>query len=345
MPDISLVAAGRFGPATLYVFGITVAAGRFGPVTLYVFGITVAAGVLVGMAAALMQARRFGLSESRVFEVSVPALVAGVIGARLAYVVANFSDYRPALTSVVNLTEGGFAFYGGLAGGIVVAVMYAHRVRLPLGRVLDAAAPGLAMGQAVGFIGVHVAGREGAVPWAVLVDGRMLHPFPAYGIILAYCIFITVWTLGGRAQRLRPGRLFLVYLLLHGFGTAIIGTWAAGARWGGLTPGQWAGLAVAIVAIVGLMVARRGPLRPGDGVPSLGIPAHPGVVADSDISVEPDIRGTSGISADSTSEVIIARVYGLRPIERSRPAWQRLVSPALWLAGLALLLMLFRARL
>lgn len=345
--------------------GLTVV-GRVGPLTLYIFGLTVAAGALVGMAVTLMQARRFDLSGAKVFEVSAPALLTGVVGARLAYVMANFSDYRPALTAAMNLAEGGFAFYGGLAGGMVVAALYAPRLQLSFARVLDAAAPGLAIGQAIGFIGVHLAGRESAVPWAVLVDGRMMHPFPAYGIILAYGIFFVVWQLGGRAGRVRPGRLFLVYLLLHGFGTAVVGTWAAGARWSGLTPGQWTGLAVGIIAIVGLVAARRESLRPGDGTGSVRVPSwgagHKVASVGGSVSRAGDPIASGGgpaaptivmstgpayapVRPDPTSGSDIAKVYGLRYTDRPWPWWERFVGPAAWVAGLSLLLILFSARL
>src|SRR5690625_2781788 len=89
--------------------------GQFGPLTLYLFGLTVAVGCVAGIIVALLQARRFGLSGTRLFEVAAPALISGIIGARITYVITNFSDYLPALGTVWQLSEGGFSFYGALA--------------------------------------------------------------------------------------------------------------------------------------------------------------------------------------------------------------------------------------
>lgn len=296
----------------------TMILGRFGPFTVYLFGLTVAAGCIVGLAASLVQGRRFGLSAARVFEVAAPSLLAGILGARLAYVLANFSDYRPALSSIWHFNEGGFSFYGGLVAGALVAAWYAERIGLSAGRLLDAAAPGLALGQAIGFVGAQLLGRPTSVPWAVPVDGVPLHPLPAYGMILAYGLFFVTWRLGARAVPVRPGRLFLVYALLHGWGMVIIGTWAAGPRWLGFTGGQWAALAVSVFAAVALFAGRRR----GHAAHSNGDPA----------------------SADDASEL-------QRPTELRGAADGRSIRPmhwaeaAAWLGGLVVLLLIFRARL
>lgn len=283
--------------------------GRLGPFTIYLFGLTVAAGCIVGLTVALIQGRRFGLSGARLFEAAAPSLIAGVLGARLAYVIANFADYRPALSSVWHFTEGGFSFYGGLAAGAAVAAWYAGRVGLPAGRLLDAAAPGLALGQAIGFVGAHVLGRSTSVPWAVLLDGRTLHPLPAYGIVLTYGLFFVTWRLGARTVPVRPARLFLVYALLHGWGTVIVGAWAAGARWLGLTAGQWAGVIVGSLAAV-LLFAARGRTSAAGSMVDAAPRAH-------------------------SSEPMSQRLLG--PM--------RWVRAAAWLGGLAALLLLFSARL
>lgn len=296
--------------------------GRLGPLTLYLFGLTVAAGCIVGVIVAMMQARRFGLSATQLFEATAPSLIAAVVSARLAYVIVNFPDYRPALAAVWHFSEGGFAFYGGLAGGIAVAALYASRLGLPVGRLLDAAAPGLALGQAVGFVGAHVIGRETSVPWAVYVDGQALHPFPAYAIVFAYGLFFFLWRLGERPTPMRPGHLFLVYALLHGWGTAVVGTWAAGSRYGGMTAGQWAGLILGIVVGIALLMTRS----PGtDGYTR----ARSGTGAET----------ATGIGVRSALQSVI-----VMSVRRRRLWYERIARAATWLAGLAALLILFSVR-
>ena len=304
-----------------------VVVGRLGPLPVYLFGLTAAAGAVAGLLAAAVQARRFGLSGSQLFEAAAPALPAGIVGARLAYVLANFADYRPALAAAANLAEGGFSFYGGLAAGGAVFVFYALRQGWPVGRLLDAAAPGLALGQAVGFVGAHIGGRGTTVPWAVVVDGQLQHPYPAYAMALAYALFFVTWRLGTRRPPVRPGRVFLLYLLLHGLGAAVVGTWAAGRRFLGLTAGQWAGLLAAALAFAALALARGRKTLLDAGAPW---PAD-------------------GAAAVATVGGITVRLIPVgppaRPESPAAAAARRALLAAAWLGALAALLLLFRARL
>lgn len=280
---------------------------NFGPLSLYLFGTLAAAGCVAGLMAALRLARRFGLSPVLVFEIAAPSLLVGLAGARLGYVVTHWAEYRwtPVL-AVVGLDGGGFSFYGGLAAGLLAALLLGARRGLPVPRLLDVLAPGLALGQAVGFVGVHLDGRPARVPWAVALDGQAVHPFPAYAIVAAYGLFFICWRLATRPADVRPGRLFLVYLFLHGFGTAVVGAWAAGTRFFGLTAGQWTGLVVGAAAAAALWVGRR----------RAGTPSTPGRPH---IGSQPALAGT-GASAP----------------------WLTLAA---WTSGLLLLLCLFRARL
>lgn len=228
--------------------------GYVGRVPIYLFGLMTAIGLFVGTAVALLQAERFGLSLSKLFEFSPWAIIAGVVGARLVYVFIHWADYRGALFSIVRLGEGGFSFYGGVAGGIVALWLYTRFVPLELPRALDALAPGLAIGQAVGFVGVQIVGRTTSMPWGVIIQQSTVHPLPAYGILLAYGLFFVLWRMGG--ERVPPGSLFLNYLLLHGLGSIVLGIWSTARTYAGMSAGQWIGLVVFVIALTLVFVRR-----------------------------------------------------------------------------------------
>lgn len=278
-----------------------------GPVNLYLFGTAAAAGCVAGLAAALALARRYGFAAEQVLEVAAPALLAGIAGARIGYVLLHWPDYRWDLAALWRLSEGGFFFYGGLAVGLLAAALAAGRRGMDVRRLLDVLAPGLALGQAVGFVGAQPGGRPGIAPWAVVIDGQSLHPFPAYAIVAAYGLFFVCWRLATRPGGVRPGRLFLAYLFLHGTGALLLGAWAAGERYAGLTAAQWAGLAVAATAGLLLYAGRR----------------------------------------RTAAELLAAAAWlePWVPDWRSRSAAGRAVRAAAWAGGLLLLLALFRARL
>ncbi|MBO8142841.1 MAG: prolipoprotein diacylglyceryl transferase [Firmicutes bacterium] len=235
--------------------------GQWGPIAVYAFGLAAALGFALGTATSLVQAARLGVDAGDLFRFAPLGMAAGVIGARIGYVIVNAPGFLADPGAVVRLSEGGFAYYGGLAGGALALLLYAHRRGLDFWRLLDAAAPGLALGQAVGLAGAGTVGRSASVLWAVDGNGGPVHPVGAYGIAVTYFIFAVLWHLGRRAPS--RGRLFLVYLLLHGIGFALVGTWTAGPRMAGLAPVQWAGLAAAGLALASLILlppAGRGPV-------------------------------------------------------------------------------------
>lgn len=104
--------------------------------------------------------------------------VGALLGAK-AFWILQF-DNPLNLWHAVFIWEGGLVFYGGLIGGALALVAYVKVNRLPLGIVADAAAPALALGEAITRIGCFLNGccwgRPGHVPWAVCFP-RGSHPF------------------------------------------------------------------------------------------------------------------------------------------------------------------------
>src|SRR5690606_31840409 len=142
----------------------------------------------------------------------------------------------------------------------------------------------------------------------------------AYAIVFAYALFFVVWRLSARPSSVRPGRLFLLYLLMHGLGTSIVWTWSAGARYLGLTANQWSGLAVAVVSLVMLATMR-------------------------DRYTIFDAERPRG-AASAVSTAVVAVATRRRRWDRPESArLQRIARAAGWLGGLAALLVLFSARL
>ncbi|OUM99396.1 MAG: hypothetical protein BAA04_11425 [Firmicutes bacterium ZCTH02-B6] len=233
--------------------------GQLGPLPIYAFGLMTALGFAVGTAVALAHAERFGVAPARLYQATPLLMAAGVLGGRLLYVLLHLPRYVRDPLAVFHLPEGGFTFYGALLAGAGLLALLARRDGFDAWRALDAAAPGLALGQAIGLVGAQLPGRPTGVWWAVWVGENLVHPIPAYGIVFCYGLFFAV----SRLARYGParGRLFLVYLFLHGLGWAFIDIWSAGPRFLGLSSGQWAGLAAASMAASGFwLIPRQSPL-------------------------------------------------------------------------------------
>ena len=138
------------------------------------YGLLVALGAIAGVLFALRQGRRMGFDTAAVLDLGFWSLVAGIIGARVLYVLVHAGAYarlcagtgasRSALRALADCTapftiwQGGLVFYGGAlaAGGVVL--LFAHRRAWPLGNVADLLAPSLALGHALGRVGCFLAG-------------------------------------------------------------------------------------------------------------------------------------------------------------------------------------------
>jgi phosphatidylglycerol:prolipoprotein diacylglycerol transferase len=114
-------------------------------------------GLVGGYLLLRWRAVKLGIRGSHVDNLGLLIAVASLFGARffswLFYFPAG-SNFWSAMTS----TTGGMVFYGGVVFGAAAAILYARFNRLPVDTLLDAGAPALALGLAIGRIGCYLAG-------------------------------------------------------------------------------------------------------------------------------------------------------------------------------------------
>lgn len=196
---------------------------HIGGATVQTFGICfafafIAAGAVIG--------RRFhelGDPVDWSYELAFSALFGGLVGARLDYIVENWSSASHDLFGSL-FSGGGLVWYGGFVGGTIGVVLWA-RWRGWLGlRLLDLCAPALAVGYAIGRIGCQVAGdgdygKPSHLPWAMSYPHGTrpttltVQPTPIYETLAMGIVALVLWRL---RDRYRPGVLFAIYLVLAG---------------------------------------------------------------------------------------------------------------------------------
>jgi prolipoprotein diacylglyceryl transferase len=144
--------------------------GKFGPFLITWHGLFTTVGIAVAVILTAYLAMRRGIIEDDVYNVALWAVPAGIIGARLLFVGEHADSFRHNIGSIFALNEGGISIYGGLVLGALAAFGYAWAKHLPLWRIADAAALGMAMGQAIGRLGDYINGEHWAkptnLPWA-----------------------------------------------------------------------------------------------------------------------------------------------------------------------------------
>ncbi len=138
---------------------------------IYWYGIIIALAFLAAASYVLVRARAFGLDGDRVMDVVLGSVLVGIVGARLYYVAFTWSQYSENPVSIFYIWEGGIAIYGGIIGGILAAALICKWRRVRFIPMLDLAAGGVLLGQAIGrwgnFINIEVFGGNTNLPWGM----------------------------------------------------------------------------------------------------------------------------------------------------------------------------------
>jgi phosphatidylglycerol:prolipoprotein diacylglycerol transferase len=242
---------------------------ELGPVTLYTFGAMMALAFLIAGSVVALGLERKGIDADHAWSILFWAAVGGIVGSRLLVI---FDDWRSFLEQPVTylLSGSGFIWYGGLVGGCLSVTLYVRHQGLRWLEVVDATAPALALGHAIGRIGCQISGdgdwgKATSLPWGMsypeavigwsnwlsangLPPDARVHPAPVYETLLYSAIFVVLWNL--RDRKLRAGSLLWAYLLLSSvarFSVEIIRVEPIVAA--GLTQAQWFAIVLALASV------------------------------------------------------------------------------------------------
>jgi phosphatidylglycerol:prolipoprotein diacylglycerol transferase len=244
---------------------------HIGPLNITGYGVMMMVGFLMGGWLMDRELRRRGWNHDYAADMTVAAVIGGILGAKLWYVVAT--QDAGALFS-----RGGLVWYGGFLGGVTAVLLNSVRLKVPLRWTLDISAPALPAAYALGRIGCFLVGddygRPTGLPWGVKFPQGIppttaeqltrsfgvtlpagtppdaliaVHPTQLYEAVLMIALFMVLWRL--RAHRHGTGWLFSVYLMLAGAERFLIEFVRAKEDHIG------AGLTVAQLVAIGLMVS------------------------------------------------------------------------------------------
>lgn len=242
---------------------------HLGPFALRWYGLAVLAGLLTGLWLAGREAQRKRLPEGLIGDLAVWVIPGGLIGARLLHVIDRWPIYLANPAAVLAITEGGLAIQGAILGGLLAGAVALWRRGLKVGPVLDAAAPGLLLGQAIGRIGCLVTGdavgAPTSLPWGVVYTnpaatvpqfGVAYQPAFAYEALWDLAALVVLW----RARtRLHPdGAVFALYLVLYGTGKFLVSFARTEVIWiGGLQQAQLLAATLVLAGVAWLFAHRR----------------------------------------------------------------------------------------
>ncbi|MBV9041980.1 MAG: prolipoprotein diacylglyceryl transferase [Acidimicrobiia bacterium] len=263
---------------------------KLGPLNISPHGVGIAVGFLAGARLMLPAANRKGIKDEQVYALLTRAAIGAIIGARLAYVVNHLSDYSSPL-EILKVWHGGISLLGGIAGAILLALPKMKAERLSFWKVMDAAAPGMALGVIIGRIGdLIVADHLGKstkfflgykCPDAVTASpchgstqgmsaGAIVHQTALYDFIST--IFLLLFLLRLRRKERYDSFLILVFAVWYGAMRIVEDFLREDVRHFGLTGSQWSSIVLVAVCLILLAFYRHTPavgqwdrLPPEDG--------------------------------------------------------------------------------
>jgi phosphatidylglycerol:prolipoprotein diacylglycerol transferase len=209
---------------------------EIGPLTIRSYGLMLALAFVVGIWLATRQAKREKVLANTMLDLSLVALITGIIGARILFVLLNLDYYSRHLFESIMFWQGGLVYYGGIILGVFCGILFLKVRKLNIWKVVDICAPSLAIGQAIGRIGCFLNGCcfGRPVSWGIKFPPRSfasyeqfsqgliksvneyslsIHPTQLYSSLNALIIFLILILV--RRKKKFNGELFWLYLLLY----------------------------------------------------------------------------------------------------------------------------------
>jgi len=199
--------------------------------TLHWYGTIIAVGFLLAVIYVSKRGRQFGLTQDNIIDMLICAVPSAVVGARLYYVIFNYSIYKDNFWDIFKIWNGGLAIYGAIIGAVIAVIIYCKIKKMPMGPFFDLGSLGLLIGQAVGrwgnFINREAFGRETSIFCRMgLTDsaGNTIYVHPTF-------LYESLWNLLGllllhifskSSKRRYDGQLFAMYVAWYGFGRMLI---------------------------------------------------------------------------------------------------------------------------
>ncbi len=224
-----------------------------GRAAVQVPGLILLLGFWLSLNLSARRAKAAGLSDDVIFNAGMIALLAGLVGARLGYVLIHWAAYQNDVSGMLALTLGALWTPAGLLIGAAAGSLYLRRHRPSVPLLLDVLAPGLAlMFAAISLADLSSGSAYGVVsdvPWAIELWGARRHPTQIYELLAALTTLgLLLWA---HARRPYNGFIFLLFLLIYGAARLFLDAFRADPwlLWEGFRAVQIIGLAALVLSL------------------------------------------------------------------------------------------------
>lgn len=242
---------------------------QLGPFSIRWYAICIVLGLLLAVILSMKEAPRKGIESDDIIDFILIAFPVAILGARLYYVIFQWSYYREHPGEIFAVWNGGIAIYGGLLAGALVLYLFSRSRLIDPVDFLDIAAPSVMIAQSIGrwgnFVNQEAYGAivknldylPSFIRNQMFIDGHYHQPTFLYESCWNLLGFVLILYLRRRPKLLRKGEITAFYLIWYGFGRMIIeGMRTDSLMFLGIRVSQWLSLFLILLGI-GIMIYQR----------------------------------------------------------------------------------------
>ena len=245
-----------------------------GPITIYWYSVLIMTGVLIGIYFSGRQAEKNGISKKFINDLSFYLVIIAILGARIYYVIFNFSVFKNNILDIFKIWEGGLAIYGAILAGALFTIYYCKKKDKEPLLVLDTFTPYLILGQSIGrwgnFFNSEAYGeittlthlQKLHIPNFIIkgmyINGNYYHPTFLYESMWCLIGFIILLIIRKKDNYKKPGTLMLSYFIWYGIGRFFIeGLRTDSLYLFNIRISQLVSIVLIIFGIIGLIMIRK----------------------------------------------------------------------------------------
>ena len=245
-----------------------------GPITIYWYSFLIFLSILIGLLIVKKEVVKTKLDKDFIFDLIFYLIPVAIVGARIYYVIFNYSVFKDNFIDVFKIWEGGLAIYGAVIAGILFTIYYCKKKKQSILLTLDILAPCLVLGQAIGRWGNYFNGEAHGVvtslaylkslhiPYFIIkgmyINGNYYIPTFLFESIWCFIVFIILIIVRNKLKYKKEGIIVCLYFILYSLGRFFI----EGLRTDSLyifnfRVSQIVAIILIIIGIVGIVILKK----------------------------------------------------------------------------------------
>ncbi len=191
------------------------------------YGAMIALGIIAAVLLLSYRGKKLGYDEDQLLDMSIVAVISGLIGAKLLYLVTDIDDLSNNLSSWKDVIQGGLVVYGGIAGGALGVFIFCRRRKLDIYQMLDLVVPSVSLAQGFGRIGCFFAGccygKETSQFFGVKFNNSIYAPsgvklIPTQLFSSGFDFLLAAFLLWYSRKERERGKVFALYIIIYSVG-------------------------------------------------------------------------------------------------------------------------------